>query len=207
MWASKMKNFVAKYGKLQKEENFSLKGTADYLPVDTTLQIQAPQPGIYYLKAVPEGKVGEPGGTLMYVTALRVIYRPLPDDDLELVVVDAESGHPVPDAEVVIYTGTDGRFMPSQTYTADKEGTLKLGFPDKKRTIMYNARTMSDTAMPIADLWKQIYYAPSENREQEVLSLFTDRSIYRPGQTVYVSGIAYRQQQMILRCWPIKNIR
>lgn len=195
MWASKMKNFVAKYGKLQKEENFSLKGTADYLPVDTTLQIQAPQPGIYYLKAVPEGKVGEPGGTLMYVTALRVIYRPLPDDDLELVVVDAESGHPVPDAEVVIYTGTDGRFMPSQTYTADKEGTLKLGFSDKKRTIMYNACTMSDTAMPIADLWKQIYYAPSENREQEVLSLFTDRSIYRPGQTVYVSGIAYRQQQ------------
>ena len=76
MWASKMKNFVAKYGKLQKEENFSLKGTADYLPVDTTLQIQAPQPGIYYLKAVPEGKVGEPGGALMYVTALRVIYRP-----------------------------------------------------------------------------------------------------------------------------------
>mgnify|MGYP000225846573 FL=1 len=195
MWASKMKNFVAKYGKLQKEENFSLKGTADYLPVDTTLQIQAPQPGIYYLKAVPEGKVGEPGGTLMYVTALRVIYRPLPDDDLELVVVDAESGHPVPDAEVVIYTGTDGRFMPSQTYTADKEGTLKLGFPDNKRTIMYNARTMSDTAMPIADLWIQIFYAPSENREQEVLSLFTDRSIYRPGQTVYVSGIAYRQQQ------------
>ena len=65
----------------------------------------------------------------------------------------------------------------------------------EKRTIMYNARTMSDTAMPIADLWKQIYYAPSENREQEVLSLFTDRSIYRPGQTVYVSGIAYRQQQ------------
>ena len=64
----------------------------------------------------------------MYVTALRVIYRPLPDDDLELVVVDAESGHPVPDAEVVIYTGTDGRFMPSQTYTADKEGTLRLGF-------------------------------------------------------------------------------
>ena len=94
------------------------------------------------MKAVPEGKVGEPGGTLMYVTALRVIYRPLPDDDLELVVVDAESGHPVPDAEVVIYTGTDGRFMPSQTYTADKEGTLKLGFPDKKRTIMYNARTI-----------------------------------------------------------------
>ena len=32
----------------------------------------------------------------MYVTALRVIYRPLPDDDLELVVVDAESGHPSP---------------------------------------------------------------------------------------------------------------
>lgn len=195
MWASNMKNFVAKYGKLQKEEYFPLKGTADYLPVDTTLRIQAPQPGIYYLKAVPKGKVGESGGTLMYVTALRVIYRPLPGDDLELVVVDAESGHPVPDAEVVVYTGTDGRFMPSQTYPADKEGTLKLGFPDKKRTIMYNARTMGDTAMPITDLWKQIYYAPSEEYEQEILNLFTDRSIYRPGQTVYVSGIAYKQQQ------------
>ena len=85
-------HFESKYARLQREEHFSLKPTTDYLNVDTTLTIQAPQAGIYFLKAVPDGKKGVSDGTLMNVTALKTIYRPLPDGTLELVVVDAVSG-------------------------------------------------------------------------------------------------------------------
>ena len=58
-----------------------------------------PQAGIYFLKAVPDGKKGVSDGTLMNVTALKTIYRPLPDGTLELVVVDAVSGQPVSEEE------------------------------------------------------------------------------------------------------------
>ena len=186
-------HFESKYARLQREEHFSLKPTTDYLNVDTTLTIQAPQAGIYFLKAVPDGKKGVSDGTLMNVTALKTIYRPLPDGTLELVVVDAVSGQPVSEAEVTIYTEKGGGYSPQQTYQADKQGTLKLDFLNSNK-YWYNAHTAADNAMPILNLWKNDYYY-KESKRKEVLQLFTDRSIYRPGQTVYVSGLAYEMEK------------
>ena len=186
-------HFESKYARLQREEHFSLKPTTDYLNVDTTLTIQAPQAGIYFLKAVPDGKKGVSDGTLMNVTALKTIYRPLPDGTLELVVVDAVSGQPVSEAEVTIYTEKGGGYSPQQTYQADKQGTLKLDFLNSNK-YWYNAHTAADNAMPILNLWKNDYYY-KESKKKEVLQLFTDRSIYRPGQTVYVSGLAYEMEK------------
>ena len=186
-------HFESKYARLQREEHFSLKPTTDYLNVDTTLTIQVPQAGIYFLKAVPDGKKGVSDGTLMNVTALKTIYRPLPDGTLELVVVDAVSGQPVSEAEVTIYTEKGGGYSPQQTYQADKQGTLKLDFLNSNK-YWYNAHTAADNAMPILNLWKNDYYY-KESKRKEVLQLFTDRSIYRPGQTVYVSGLAYEMEK------------
>lgn len=186
-------HFESKYARLQREEHFSLKPTTDYLNVDTTLTIQAPQAGIYFLKAVPDGKKGVSDGTLMNVTALKTIYRPLPDGTLELVVVDAVSGQPVSEVEVTIYTEKGGGYSPQQTYQADKQGTLKLDFLNSNK-YWYNAHTAADNAMPILNLWKNDYYY-KESKRKEVLQLFTDRSIYRPGQTVYVSGLAYEMEK------------
>lgn len=186
-------HFESKYARLQREEHFSLKPTTDYLNVDTTLTIQAPQAGIYFLKAVPDGKKGVSDGTLMNVTALKTIYRPLPDGTLEQVVVDAVSGQPVSEAEVTIYTEKGGGYSPQQTYQADKQGTLKLDFLNSNK-YWYNAHTAADNAMPILNLWKNDYYY-KESKRKEVLQLFTDRSIYRPGQTVYVSGLAYEMEK------------
>ena len=186
-------HFESKYARLQREEHFSLKPTTDYLNIDTTLTIQAPQAGIYFLKAVPDGKKGVSDGTLMNVTALKTIYRPLPDGTLELVVVNAVSGQPVSEAEVTIYTEKGGGYSPQQTYQADKQGTLKLDFLNSNK-YWYNAHTAADNAMPILNLWKNDYYY-KESKKKEVLQLFTDRSIYRPGQTVYVSGLAYEMEK------------
>ena len=78
-------------------------------------------------------------------------------------------------------------------YQADKQGTLKLDFLNSNK-YWYNAHTAADNAMPILNLWKNDYYY-KESKRKEVLQLFTDRSIYRPGQTVYVSGLAYEMEK------------
>lgn len=108
-------------------------------------------------------------------------------------VVDAVSGQPVSEAEVTIYTEKGGGYSPQQTYQADKQGTLKLDFLNSNK-YWYNAHTAADNAMPILNLWKNDYYY-KESKRKEVLQLFTDRSIYRPGQTVYVSGLAYEMEK------------
>lgn len=46
---------------------------------------------------------------------------------------------------------------------------------------------------PSESLENDYYY--KESKRKEVLQLFTDRSIYRPGQTVYVSGLAYEMEK------------
>ena len=103
------------------------------------------------------------------------------------------SGQPVSEAEVTIYTEKGGGYSPQQTYQADKQGTLKLDFLNSNK-YWYNAHTAADNAMPILNLWKNDYYY-KESKRKEVLQLFTDRSIYRPGQTVYVSGLAYEMEK------------
>ena len=108
-------------------------------------------------------------------------------------VVDAVSGQPVSEAEVTIYTEKGGGYSPQQTYQADKQGTLKLDFLNSNK-YWYNAHTAADNAMPILNLWKNDYYY-KESKRKEVLQLFTDRSIYRPSQTVYVSGLAYEMEK------------
>lgn len=42
--------------------------------------------------------------------------------------------------------------------------------------------------------WPQYRFADND-KKQERISLFTDRAIYRPGQTVYFSGVYYEQQK------------
>lgn len=191
---NRTKNFESKYARLQRTEHFSLKLTTDYLNADTLFTMQAPQPGVYYLKAVPDGKRGVAQGTLLYVTTLKTIYRPLPDGAQELVVVDAMTGQPVPDAEVVTYTQKGGGYLPEHTYRADGEGTLRLDFL-RDRNVLFNVRTVADQAMPVGNLWGSKYYYVENDKSKEMLQLFTDRSLYRPGQTVYVSGLAYEMHQ------------
>ena len=70
---------------------------------------------------------------------------------------------------------------------------MKLDFLNSNK-YWYNAHTAADNAMPILNLWKNDYYY-KESKRKEVLQLFTDRSIYRPGQTVYVSGLAYEMEK------------
>lgn len=191
---NRTKNFESKHLRLLREEHFGLRPTPDYHNADTTLYLQAPQAGLYYLKAVPDGKKGVSEGSLLYVTALETIYRPLPDGALELVVVDAESGQPVPDAEVTVYVEKGGGYLPQQTYQVDGQGTLRLDFL-RGKDYWFHAHTMADHAMPVLHLNYYSGYDYRKEKKREVLQLFTDRSVYRPGQTVYVSGLAYEQEK------------
>ena len=50
-------------------------------------------------------------------------------------------------------------------------------------------------------------YISPEDKVTENMTLLTDRSLYRPGQTVYVKGIAYSQQSDTANVLPKRNIR
>ena len=185
---------VTKYGVLFQQEHFDLPSTPDYRERTDTLEMKPLKAGIYYAVAVPDGHRDIVRGNLLQVSGLQVIHRSLSGDVQEVVVLNEKSGHPVANAFVDIYTSKDGGFVLKESHTANAEGTVMLK-KEEARTIYFQARTATDKAMPIAQAWLgNDRYQVSDKLEDHV-SLFTDRSLYRPGQTLHFAGIVYSQRK------------
>ena len=141
------------------------------------------------------------------VSALHMLYRSLENTRLaNVIVVDAESGSPVEGASVKVFTEKDETRSLDQTIVTDSEG--RASFKTKNRSITYilSASKGEDKYLPERNLWTSSYSA-REEKSQQTVRLFSDRSIYRPGQTVRVSGIAYEQLHWETNVLADKEIR
>ena len=185
---------VTKYGKLIGEEHFALSSTPDYRLRRDTLKMKPLEVGIYYAVAVPDGHRNELRGSLVYVSSLQVLHRALPGNRQEMVVLDKRSGHPVPDAQVNVYEATNKGYALKETHRANAEGVVMLP-KDNDYRICYQARTSKDTAMPLESTWLGRNDYKPVDKTQEYVNLFTDRALYRPGQTLHYSGIVYTQRK------------
>ena len=183
---------VKKYGSLVREERFDLPPTPDYRLRTDTLKMKPLEVGIYYAVAVPDGHRSEALGALMYVSSLQVLHRALSEEWQEMVVLDKRSGHPVPDAQVNVYEATNKGYTLKGSYRANAEGVMMLQKDDDYR-IYYQARTSTDAAMPLESIWLGRNSYRSDEKIQEHVNLFTDRALYRPGQTLHYSGMIYTQ--------------
>ncbi len=185
---------VTKYGKLIGEEHFDLSPTPDYRLRRDTLKMKPLEVGIYYAVAVPNGHRNEICGSLVYVSSLQVLHRALPGNRQEMVVLDKQIGHPVPDAQLNVYEATNKGYTLKGSYQANAEGVVMFPKDDDYR-ICYQARTSKDAAMPLESTWLgRNDYRPVD-KTLEYVNLFTDRALYRPGQTLHYSGIVYTQRK------------
>ena len=189
---------VTKYGRLVGEEHFDLPSTPDYRMRRDTLKMKPLEVSIYYAVAVPDGHRNEFRGALVYVSSLQVLHRALPDNRQEMVVLDKRSGHPVPDAQVNVYEATEKGYTLKESHRSNAEGVVMLPKGEDLR-IYYQARTSKDAAMPLESTWLgRNEYRPVD-KTQEYVNLFTDRSLYRPGQTLHYSGMVYTQRKDLVK--------
>lgn len=181
---------VTKYGKLVRREHFDLPSTSDYKERCDTVNMQLHEAGIYYLVAEPDGHAKERQGVRVNVSSLFLLGRGLPHDCQELVVLDKQSGHPVPGAKIGIFDRKGDGFVQKETFTANPEGVVIIKGKGS-RNVYCQAYIPGDEAMPIH--WKRFTKVREQIDAKKELHvrMFTDRSLYRPGQTVYFSGIAY----------------
>jgi hypothetical protein len=83
-------------------------------------------------------------------------------------------------------------FKKKISFKSNTKGVVKIqGMSD--RSVLTQAFTKEDEAMPVH--WRRFTKVRERlnARKEEQVRMFTDRSIYRPGQKVYYSGIAYSQ--------------
>lgn len=189
------------YGQLVKKQgsrvavnNYTLPPTADYKTRTTSLEYKFPDDGIYILKLFSKQKPDVASYEVVYVSQYQCVVLPLPGDKKELVAVDRMTGHPVPNAEIVSYAQDNGKYEINNIYQTDEKGCVTVSLA-KDKLEYFNVRTPGNDFMNISSFYSAGHFLNAGDTEAgEQTTIFTDRSIYRPGQKVYVSGVKYIQK-------------
>ena len=111
-------------------------------------------------------------------------------------VYKAESGEPVEGAKVELwwYPEKGGRFKAlRETYVTDKNGEFNAEVDRKtgSNALSRHVRVIHDGAEVLSLGNEGSGYIYEDDKTVEFIDLFTDRSLYRPGQEIKVKGIAY----------------
>ena len=132
---------------------------------------------------------------LYYVTNLRVLSVARQKSDVRYVVVDAEKGQPVAGAKVMISTSRyDSKKKPT-ILTTNKAGETNHRFTDGSwhKVFVY---TDNDQTCPSINGGDNFYFSDDKSL-REYTRIYTDRAIYRPGQTVHVAAIIHSCENYI----------
>jgi uncharacterized protein YfaS (alpha-2-macroglobulin family) len=138
---------------------------------------------------------------LTYISNISFVNR-----NTDFFVLDRNSGQPLSTATVQVYkkaydykTSTYSK-QKSEVYTTDKNGYFKLSNAAIKEqggsNLLFEIKYANDKLF-IED---EVYYyfnalnTQNEKKFKTSVFLFTDRSIYRPGQTLYFKGIAVNRR-------------
>jgi uncharacterized protein YfaS (alpha-2-macroglobulin family) len=189
--ASAANREYGKYGKLIVTKQINLINETPYYQSDTTIQIPMEELGNYEYVIYPETNTKYLVNQQFSVSRLATVSRAV-EGKREFLTTDLISGKPIEGASIHLYKKANNRLEKIETLRTNADG---LAFGGKEKEInSYNATYQSDTSLLISNvLWLSDY---RESESNQSLNLFTDRSIYRPGQTVYFKGIAYDSKEM-----------
>ena len=178
----------------QKDFSRNYYGRPDYETVKDSIEIGGNLPlGAYLMEVTSDNDGIAPQRKLFYVSNLAVMIQQLPDDKHRYVVVNATDGQPVAGAKVELYekdydvkTGKRKRLVHARL-TTDNNGEAYFKNVDGEVLIS----TSADKYAPA----KYIYLSRDRYFEQKddkiAYQLFTDRSIYRPGQKMHATAVSF----------------
>ena len=178
----------------QKDFNKPFYGHPNYEEVKDSFEIGGNLPlGAYLMEVTSDNASIAPQRKLFYVSNLAVMIQQLPDDKHRYVVVDATSGQPVAGAKIELYdmdydmkAKKDKRVVHARL-TTDADG--EAYFKNVDGTVLVS--TNEDKFTPAKNIYlsRTRYYEQKEKKM--MVNVYTDRAIYRPGQTVHATAIAF----------------
>ena len=154
------------------------------------------QPGFYVLLASANESFSEQDNLVManefWVSPLAVVLRTGGRAaEAEGFVLDADTGEPLKDAQVRVWTrkrvGRENKWTEGKAVRADENGKFTLqGTANESYVVL--AKHGDKLLATGGERYSYRQYEDPQPYEQTVF--FTDRSLYRPGQTVQYKGIA-----------------
>lgn len=176
----------------QKSYEFKVQTNPNFGQVDTTYNLPTGDYGIYEVSV--KDKALKSSVTNFTVTDLTFIARGVKELLSSIYVLNRTTGFPQKDVSVNAFqykwNGREYNLSQNQSLSTDKNGFMFFPFTQNSgENILFLAK--GNDKYFVAPL--QAYYYGTYNTPKHDLkiSLFTDRSLYRPGQRLYFKGIAY----------------
>ncbi|WP_255491179.1 alpha-2-macroglobulin [Dysgonomonas sp. 520] len=173
---------------------------ASYLNDSKDFTVDLNKVGEYELSVLYDKKTTSGSSNKLKFKVSRLAYfnRFAGDDNYEFYVADRITGAPVAGAAVEIVRKTGSYNKPVYTKivdgTTDKQGIVQLNLKDKndKYNYFYRISKAGDITSDYKNLPYSYNYESDSDETSEYVNIFLDRSIYRPGQTVYFKAIVVK---------------
>ena len=170
-----------------------LSPTSDYQ--EKSLAVSAPtklKPGFYFIASSHEPNFGEKENmvsmTAVWVSDLSLVTR-THDGKVEGFVLDANSGEPLVGAEVSVWhLDQNGNRITDPKLSSDENGFFDLK-SSQNRGYLLRVRHHEHELATVGDVWAYDWQAAQQVRPAAQTIFFTDRALYRPGQTIQFKGI------------------
>lgn len=144
--------------------------------------------GIYMLEFQTTPKTST-SRSIIYVSSLRLMQEAQPDNKVRFVVVDAESGQPIENANLLITCGNTNSQKKYNLLT-DAQGEAFFNRTENSYIRSIFVSTKNETSLPSLNGNGRYYFNEAKERTSST-HIYTDRSLYRPGQIVHVATISY----------------
>ena len=169
---------------------------------DRVEELPAPKdlkPGFYFLIASHDPDFGSKDNVVsivdVWVSNLALVVRSRwGETAIDGFVLNAASGEPIEGAQIQTWTrdNSNNRLVPGPQCRTNRDGLFSFTADSQHYTVIY--ATHKDQQLAAGnDLY--VYWSGQPSRESGTAVFFTDRSLYRPGQTIQYKGIAIRVDQ------------
>ena len=162
----------------------------DYEVFDDSLTLDGLPVGMYMVefKSNPTTEVVR---TMYHVTNVYTIAETQPNSRIRYVVVNATTGQPIAGASLKIKERRSYRDEKTYMGETNDKGEYIFATEDVTRTHTVFAYTKDDKASAVLSGTNRYDYYEADGVRKQT-AIFTDRSIYRPGQTLHASAMAYQ---------------
>ncbi len=153
-------------------------------------------PGIYMTELTADGHQFD--RDVVHVSHIFPLVTTAESGVARIRLLDANTGAPLPDASLTAFESNwrSEKYVRTKVkrYVPNADGAIEVPFEGwQQNDYRYFAEADGDAYLPSFPV--RTYQRSEEARKnaEAKLKIFTDRAIYRPGQTVHFSGIAYTQ--------------
>ncbi|MBQ0787124.1 MAG: alpha-2-macroglobulin, partial [Oceanihabitans sp.] len=181
----------------------TLRNEQDYQTHTTEVILPKLNNGRYVILATPNNDTNTFGFATIQITNLAVVENAL-NNKTTFQVIDRNNGKPIPEAKLKItYLKNNDRNLQTEYAVTNSKGEATISKDsDRYRSVKIEVTHKDDTAY-FGDYY--IYknnYIDTEDKLRYNGFLFTDRSIYRPGQVVFFKGIAIKTNTDVSEVFP-----